>query len=75
MKQKHITGTMRYMDVATGFWCLVDKRYQKWRLINPPAALQQEGLFVEALVEKAEEGASIFMSGKPVKVISFEVKG
>ncbi len=65
---------MRYIDLATGFWCLVDSRYQKWRILNPPAALQQEGLSIKAVVQKSDEGASVFMSGRPVTVISFEVQ-
>lgn len=73
MKHKEIAGKVRYMDLATGFWCLVDNRYRKWRILQPPAALQKEGLKIKATVEVVEEGASIFMSGTPIKILSFEV--
>ena len=75
MKQKEITGKIRHINLATGFWCIVDARYRKWRILDAPAALQRENLQVKATVEVIEESASIFMSGTPVKILSFEVMG
>jgi len=73
MQQRIITGKIRHIDLATGFWCIVDSRYRKWRIVDAPSALQREHLHVKATVAIVEEGASIFMSGTPVKVLSFEV--
>jgi hypothetical protein len=73
MKHKTIKGRVQYVELATGFWCIVDSRYRKWRLLDAPAALQQEGLRVQATVEVVEEGASVFMSGTAVRVLNFSI--
>lgn len=74
MKQKTIVGKMAYVNLETGFWCITDRRNQIWRIVGPvPASLQQNGLNVRAVVAPQEEFASVFMSGKPVALISFEL--
>jgi hypothetical protein len=42
-KQKSITGKIVWTDLETGFWSIVDSRYRKWRITNPPAALRHNG--------------------------------
>ncbi len=74
VKQKTIIGEMSFVDLATGFWCITDNRYRKWRITGTvPTPLQQSGLRVKAVVEPAEALFSIFMSGKPVKILSYEI--
>lgn len=74
MKSKSITGTVQWVDLATGFWCITDSRQRQWRLTGEiPDALKQSGLRVKAVVSPVEEGFSIFMAGTPVKVLSFDM--
>jgi hypothetical protein len=72
-KQRQISGKIAWVDLETGFWAIVDSRYRKWRLTNPPAALRHNGLRVKALVEVEDGGFSIFMTGNTVKVLSYEI--
>lgn len=65
---------MSFVDLATGFWCITDHRYRKWRVTGDmPVALQQNGVRVKAVVEPIEELFSVFMSGKPIKILSYEI--
>jgi hypothetical protein len=72
-KQKQISGKIARIDLETGFWAIVDSRYRKWRMTNPPTALQHPGLRVRALVEIEDAAFSIFMTGPAVKVLSYEI--
>jgi hypothetical protein len=71
MKQKKIIGKIKYENLETGVWYLVDKRYKKWRIDDIPTALKVEGLKIEALVEKIEPTFSIFMTGSSIKIVSY----
>lgn len=71
MKQK-IKGKVVYQNLGTGFWGIVDSKGNEYRPINMPEQLKSEGKQVEVVVKSVEEGASIFMWGTPVKVVSFE---
>lgn len=68
-----IKGKVVYQNIATGCWGIVDGDNGKWRVTNMPSQLQKEGLNVKVTAEKVEEGFSIFMWGKPIKVMSYEL--
>ncbi|MBU3918003.1 hypothetical protein KKA14_20945 [bacterium] len=70
MERFQIKGVVTHQKLGTGFWGIVDENKKKWRPINFPDDLKQEGLQVELAVEKAQESVSIFMWGKPVKIVS-----
>ncbi|ETW99219.1 MAG: hypothetical protein ETSY1_15790 [Candidatus Entotheonella factor] len=69
MERRRIKGQIHWQDIATGFWGLTDEDQNDWRPLNLPEELQQEGLEVELTVELVEEEFSIFMWGRPVKII------
>lgn len=68
-----IKGKVVYQNVATGFWGIVDNNNGKWRVTNMPSQLQKEGLQVTVTAEKVEESFSIFMWGKPIKIMNYEL--
>ena len=68
---KHITGTVKYQDLATGFWGIVDDKGGEWRPVNMPEQLKIEGKKVSIKARKVQEDFSIFMWGTPVEIVSF----
>ena len=71
MNTKRIQGKTAYQTLETGFWSIIGNDGQKWRPINFPEQLKLEGADVSLTVEVLEEGVSIFMWGKPVRILSF----
>ncbi|WP_250632795.1 hypothetical protein [Rhodoflexus caldus] len=68
-----ITGKTTYQNIAVGCWGIIDEQGQKWRMVNPPAELQRNGLHVRVEAQPAEESVSIFMWGKPIKITDFSI--
>ncbi len=68
---KTITGTVKYQNLATGFWGIVDDKGGEWRPVNMPEQLKTEGKKVKVKVKEVDEGFSIFMWGTPVEIVSF----
>jgi len=64
-----IKGTVIYQDLGTGFWGIEGNNGEEWRPINMPENLKVSGKKVTLEVEEVEEGFSMFMWGKPVKII------
>lgn len=67
-----IKGKVVHKNLATGFWGIIGQDGSEWRPVNMPAELQTEGLNVEVKAEKVEDGFSIFMWGKPIRIKSFQ---
>ena len=67
---KLILGYLNFIDLETGFW-LLNENEVKYRIINLPDSLKKENLRIAALVEDNE--MSIFMSGRPVKIIDYKI--
>ncbi|WP_448519464.1 hypothetical protein [Rhodoflexus sp.] len=70
-----ITGTTTYQQIAVGCWGIIDAQGEKWRMVNPPTELQQDGLKVRVEAQPAQEAVSIFMWGKPIFVTDFSILG
>lgn len=70
-----ITGKTTYQNIAIGCWGIIDAQGQKWRMVNPPAELQHEGLQVRVEAQPAQETVSIFMWGTPVHITGFSILG
>lgn len=71
-KKKRIKGKVVYQDLSGGFWGIVDEKGNEWRPVKMPEQLKYKGKEVEVVVQEVEEGASIFMWGTPVKIVSFQ---
>lgn len=64
-----IRGTIKKIDLGTGFWGVVTKDGKEYRPINLSPALQKEGMKVSLQVVLAEEEMSMFMWGEAVRVV------
>lgn len=71
MKQKEITGTVRYHDIETGFWGITDSKGNQWRPVHMPDQLKVDGAEVRCVIREVDEEVSIQMWGTPVEIVSF----
>ena len=71
MDRKKIKGKVVYQNLESGFWGIVDGEGNQWRPIEMPEQLKVEGKEVSLLIQEADEAASLFMWGTPVKILSF----
>ena len=69
MAKLQISGRVVYQDLGTGFWGIIDASDRKWRPLNLPKKLQQEGLEVNITAVEATEDVSIFMWGQPIEIV------
>lgn len=67
-----IKGKVVHKSLATGFWGIVGDDGTEWRPVDMPNDLQTEGIRVELQAEEVEEGFSIFMWGKPIKIKNYQ---
>lgn len=68
---KSIKGKVVFQNLGTGFWGIVDQSGNEWRPVNMPEQIKKEGAEVSLQVKEVVEDFSIFMWGKPVKIVSF----
>lgn len=68
---RRIKGTVRYQNIATGFWGIIDEQGNQWRPIEMPEQLKIEGKKVHLTINEIEEGFSIFMWGTAVELVTF----
>ncbi len=74
MASLEIIGQVAYQSIETGFWSILGTDNRKFRPLNMPSALQQEGLQVKVVAERAADGTvSVFNWGIPIKVSSYEL--
>jgi hypothetical protein len=71
MNRYNISGTVTYVKLATGFWGIIGDDGQEWRPVNMPEQLKLEGRKVQVKAIEVDEGASIFMWGMPIRILSF----
>ena len=70
-KAKRITGTVNFIDLATGFWGITEPDGTQWRPVAMPDQLKREGKTVQCVLEEVDEEVSIFMWGTPARIVSF----
>ena len=66
-----VKGTVAYQDLETGFWSIIGDDGKQYRPVNFPEQIKLEGKNVKVTLRPIDEGASIFMWGIPVEVVSF----
>jgi len=67
-----IKGTVKKIDLATGFYGVITESGEEIRPVNFPNQLKHEGKKVSLLIEPANEEFSMFMWGTAVKVRGFK---
>jgi len=65
----YIKGILKYQNIETGFWTIVEKTGKVFRILNPDIELYKDDLIVEAEIEIDENNMSVFMMGIPIKII------
>lgn len=69
---KFIKGTIRKMNLESGFWGLTTAGGDNYQLISPPDGLKRNGIDVIVKVNVLENIASSSHWGTPVQVESYE---
>lgn len=67
-----IKGTVSYQNLGPGFWGVIGKGGEKWRPVNMPEQLKQEGAEVELKINTLKDQNSLFMWGTAVKITGFQ---
>ena len=71
---KKVTGIMKFQDIETGFWTLIDNENKKvYRFVNKIKELEVENLNVEIEYKISDNSVSVFMLGIPIDVIDFKI--
>lgn len=63
-----ITGRVVYKKISGGFWGIIDRNGQKWRPVNLPKHLQNEGETITITAKLVDE-VSVFMWGNAIEII------
>lgn len=72
MNTTSISGKATFQNIGPGFWGIIGLHGEKWRPVNMPEQLKEEGKQVTVKVVEVENDFSIEMWGTPVKILSFE---
>lgn len=68
-----VNGKMAHQSLGPGFWGLIADDGKEYRPVATVDELQVEGLAVTATVRLAEDQVSIFMWGKAIEIVDFEI--
>lgn len=68
-----IIAKVKYLPINGGFWGLVDAAGNAWRSAIMPEDLKKEDLKVELTVIEAAASFSIFMWGKEIDIIDYNI--
>lgn len=69
---RQITGTIRYIDLAGGFYGIVTDDGARLDPMDLPAEFRQDGLRVRARIEPVPDVVTIRMWGTVVRVLAIE---
>ena len=72
MLEIKITGKSHFQNIGTGFWGIIGNDNKKWRPINMPEQLKQEGKIVNIKARIEDNDFSIEMWGTAIRIINFE---
>lgn len=67
-----IKGTVKYIDLETGFWGIETAAGEKYIPVNMPEQLKSEGREVEITAEIAPDVSGLHMWGTYIRITSFE---
>lgn len=71
MKIFSIIGKVKYFNLETGFWGIIDEKGKEWLPLNLPEQLKYEGRQIK-IKAKEVNADSMFMWGTPIKIVSFQ---
>lgn len=73
MEKIEIKGEVKYQNIETGFWSIVDESGKIWRIINMPEKLKINNLKIKSIIKKIDVEFSIFMSGTAAEIKNFTI--
>ncbi|MFW5920597.1 MAG: hypothetical protein ACOCUS_02065 [Polyangiales bacterium] len=68
-----LRGTVRKLGLEGGLWALVTDSGDSIELIDPPEALQQDGVRAEVVADRSKADVTVGMVGDAVHVASYEI--
>lgn len=71
MKNEIIKGNVVFVNLETGFWGIEAENGKKYRPIEMPQELQEDGLEIAFTYKSAESGISMFMWGIPIELLTY----
>ena len=72
MSKTWTKGKIKFVNLGPGFYGIICDNGEEWLPINLPEQLKYEGRQVEVLATELDDSASLFMWGKPVKIVGFK---
>jgi hypothetical protein len=69
------TGTIRYIDLESGFFGIIGDDARSWYPLNLPERFAKDGLRVRYIVRSVKGISTITMWGEPARVIDMELAG
>ena len=70
---KSVSGKVVYQEIGPGFWGIIDHQGNEWRPVNMPNQLKYPGKEVRVKISEVKEDMSVFMWGRAVKIVGFEI--
>jgi hypothetical protein len=71
MEKLSIVGEVTFVDLATGFWGIIETSGKKWRPVRMPDELKEKGKKIKITAKPAESSMSVFMWGEPVEILEW----
>jgi hypothetical protein len=68
---KVVKGTIKYISIGAGVWVIEDENGQKWELTNLSNEYKEDGVSIKIELEEIENAFSVFMVGKPAKILKY----
>ncbi len=69
MSELTIKGKVVFQDLGPGFWGIASNDGKKYRPVNMPENLKENGKVVLLKAKKVSEEPSIFMWGIPIEIL------
>jgi hypothetical protein len=70
---RKVSGQIKYNNIEGGFWYLqVKDSNESFILLDMPEQLKYPDMYVTLVLQVFEDSLSLYMTGTPAKIISFE---
>lgn len=62
-----------WVPLSGGFWGMIDEAGGKWRAVEMPEELRKADLRLKIVAQPTTGGVSIFMWGKEITLLKYEI--
>jgi len=70
---KRIKGKVKYVDLNTGFWSLIDEQGNNYEPVNMPEDMKRDGAIFSVEIKEIKDATSRNMFGIIVKILDFKI--